>query len=144
MAPRRRHESGGTAAGGMALSDGPVPRSDPDFMSRPLRVLLVTASPERGGAETVVQQLLAGLDRSRIDPSVVALCQGPFVEELQAMKAAIVSAGTLGRMRNIGRGIGVINRLTAAIRAGSFDIVHSHGTLAHIIGGLAAWRARVP
>lgn len=113
-------------------------------MNRPLRVLLVTASPERGGAETVVQQLLTGLDRSRVDPSVVALHEGSFADELRAMQASLVSAGTLGRMRQIGRGVGVVNRLTAAIRTGGYDIVHSHGTLAHIVGGLAAWRARVP
>ncbi|HEX6323113.1 MAG TPA: glycosyltransferase family 4 protein [Vicinamibacterales bacterium] len=113
-------------------------------MSRPLRVLLVTASPERGGAETVVQQLLEGLDRSRVEPSIASLYEGPFAEELRAMGASLVSAGTLGRMRHVGRGLGVLNRLTAAIRAGGFDIVHSHGTLAHIVGGLAAWRAGVP
>jgi len=112
-------------------------------MSRPLRVLLVTASPERGGAETVVEQLLSGLDRSRIDPTVVALHEGPFAGELRAMQASMISAGTLRRMRNVGRSLGVLNRLTAAITRGGFDIVHSHGTLAHIVGGLAAWRAGV-
>jgi glycosyltransferase involved in cell wall biosynthesis len=113
-------------------------------MSRPLRVLLVTASPERGGAETVVQQLLEGLDRARVDPSVVTLYEGAFAEELREAGAPIVHAGTLGRMRHVGRGLGALNRLTAAIRTGGFDIVHSHGTLAHIAGGLAAWRAGVP
>jgi len=113
-------------------------------MSRPLRVLLVTASPERGGAETVVLQLLEGLDRSRVEPSIASLYEGPFVAELRAKGASLVDAGTLGRMRHVGRGFGVLNRLTAVIRAGGFEIVHSHGTLAHIVGGLAAWRAGVP
>ena len=113
-------------------------------MSRPLRVLLVTASPERGGAETVVQQLVGGLDRAAIEPHVVALQEGPFADELRAANATLVSAGTLGRMRNVGRAFGVIRSLTAAIRAGGYDVVHSHGTLAHVIGGLAAWRAGVP
>jgi glycosyltransferase involved in cell wall biosynthesis len=113
-------------------------------MSRPLRVLLVTASPQRGGAETVVLQLLAGLDRSRVEPSVVPLYEGPFIDELRAVGASLVSAGTLGRMRQVGRGLGVLNRLTAAIRTGGFDIVHNHGTQAQIAGGLAAWRAGVP
>lgn len=113
-------------------------------MSQPLRVLLVTASPDRGGPETVVQQLLAGLDRSRVDPSVVALYEGPFAEELRATGAALVDAGTLGRMRQVGRTVRVVSRLSAAIRRGGFDIVHNHGTQAHIIGGLAAWRAGVP
>lgn len=112
-------------------------------MSRPLRVLLVTASPERGGAETVVEQLVSGLDRSRVEPVVVALHEGPFAGELRAMQASMISAGTLGRLRHVGRGLGVLNRLTAAIRKGEFDVVHSHGTIAHIVGGLAAWRAGV-
>lgn len=113
-------------------------------MSGPLRVLLVAASPQRGGPETVVQQLLAGLDRSKIEPSVVSLHEGPFAEELRAMGVPIVEAGSLGRRRQIGRAIGVIARLAAVIRKGGFDIVHSHGTQAHIVGGLAAWRAGVP
>jgi glycosyltransferase involved in cell wall biosynthesis len=113
-------------------------------MNRPLRILLVTASPQRGGPETVVQQLLAGLDRSRVEPSVVSLHEGPFAEELRAAGVSIVDVGSLGRMRQVGRAIGVIARLAAAIRKGGFDIVHSHGTEAHIVGGLAAWRAGVP
>ncbi len=113
-------------------------------MTRPVRVLLVTASPQRGGAETVVQQLLQGLDRAAVEPFVVALNEGSFADELRAANAVLVNAGTLGRMRNVGRALGVLNRLTAAIRDGRFDVVHSHGTLAHIIGGLAAWRAGVP
>jgi len=110
----------------------------------PARVLLVTASPDRGGAETVVLQLLEGLDRARVEPSVVALAAGSFAGELREAGAAIVDAGTIGRMRNVGRTAGVVNRLTAAIRAHRADIVHSHGTQAHIVGGLAAWRAGVP
>ena len=113
-------------------------------MSRPLRVLLVTASPERGGAETVVQQLLTGLDRTQVEPSAVALQEGPFAEELRAMGAAMVDAGSLGRMRQVARGFRVVNRLASLVREGKFDIVHSHGTHAHIVGGLAAWRAGVP
>ncbi|MDQ3069288.1 MAG: glycosyltransferase family 4 protein [Acidobacteriota bacterium] len=110
----------------------------------PTRVLLVTASPDRGGAETVVLQMIAGLDRARVSPSVVALAGGSFLDELRAASASIVDAGTLGRMRNIGRTFGLVTRLAAAIRRERFDIVHSHGTIAHIIGGLAAWRAGVP
>ena len=113
-------------------------------MSRPLRVLLVTASPERGGAETVVQQLLTGLDRARFEPHVVTLYDGPFADELRAAGASLVDVGNLGRMRHLARAARAVNRLTAAIRRGGYDIVHSQGTLAHIIGGLAAWRARVP
>ena len=110
----------------------------------PSRVLLVTASPDRGGAETVVLQLLAGLDRACAVPSVVALADGSFAGELRAAGAALVEAGTITRMRNVGRTIGVIGRLAAAIRRERIDLVHSHGTMAHIVGGLAAWRAGVP
>ena len=108
------------------------------------RVLLVTASPDRGGAETVVLQLLSGLNRARVVPSVVALASGSFQDELREAGAAIVDAGTMTRMRNVPRTLGVVSRLAAAIRRERADIVHSHGTLAHIVGGLAAWRARVP
>lgn len=110
----------------------------------PLRVLLVTASPDRGGAETVVLQLQQGLDRSRVEPFVVALAGGAFAEQLRAAGAALLDVGELGRMRNVARTLGVIGRLTSAIRRERIDVVHSHGTIAHIIGGAAAWRAGVP
>lgn len=105
---------------------------------------MVTASPDRGGAETVVMQLVAGLDRARVEPSVVTLKDGDFARELRAAEAQLVDAAYLGRMRNVGRTLKVVSRLAGAIRSTRADIVHSHGTIAHIVGGLAAWRARVP
>lgn len=108
------------------------------------RVLLVTASPDRGGAETVVLQLAAGLDPARVTPAIVALADGAFADEVRARGIAMVQAGTLGRMRQLPRAIGVVRALTSAIREWRADIVHSHGTQAHLIGGLAAWRAGVP
>lgn len=110
----------------------------------PTRVLLVTASPDRGGAETVVLQLVAGLDRARVEPLAVALAGGAFVDELRASGAAIVEAGTVGRMRDVLRVLGVVRKLAAAIRRERIALVHTHGTFAQIVGGLAAWRAGVP
>lgn len=108
------------------------------------RILLVTASPDRGGAETVVLQLIAGLDRTRVEPLVVALAAGSFQEELREAGALLVEAGTIRRMRGVARTVGVVGKLAAAIRRERIAIVHTHGTLAQIAGGLAAWRARVP
>lgn len=111
---------------------------------RPTKVLFVTASPERGGAEQVVLELLNGLDRRRIDPVVVALAHGPLVDELRQTGVPVLDAGTLARMRNVGRIVAVANRLAAQIRHAGVELVHSHGTTAHLTGGLAAWRAGVP
>lgn len=108
------------------------------------KVLFVTASPERGGAEQVVLEFLGGLDRGRIDPIAVALANGPLAGELRQTGVTMVDAGTLARMRNAGRIVGVAHRLAARIRESGVAIVHSHGTMAHITGGLAAWRAGVP
>ena len=110
----------------------------------PARVLLVTASPDRGGAETVVLQLLGGLDRRAVDPSIVALAEGAFRDEVTRGGWKVVDAGTVGRMRNIARSVRVIARLAARIREHRIDVVHSHGTYAHVIGGLAARWAGVP
>jgi glycosyltransferase involved in cell wall biosynthesis len=91
-----------------------------------------------------VLQLLAGLDRKQVDPRVVALVKGPFSEELHSAGVPIVEAGTMTRARNVGRTWSVVSKLAAAIRKERVDIVHSHGTLAHVVGGMAAWRAGVP
>lgn len=110
----------------------------------PVRVLFVTASPDRGGAETVVLQLLTGVDRRRVEPLAVAVVEGAFGRELEQTGVPLVDAGHIGRMRNVPRSIGVARRLAAAIRRERIDLVHSHGTQAHIVGGLAAKFARVP
>jgi len=110
----------------------------------PTRVLFVTASPDRGGAETVVVQLLTGVDRRRIAPVAVALAEGGFRDELGRTGVPVVDAGSLGRMRNVPRTLGIARRLAALITRERIALVHSHGTQAHIVGGLAARFARVP
>ncbi|MBA3948538.1 MAG: glycosyltransferase family 4 protein [Acidobacteria bacterium] len=111
-------------------------------MSAP-RVLLTTAASQRGGAEQVVLEFLNRLDRARIEPMAAALAGGPLAEELRGA-ATMLDAGTLTRMRVAGRVLRVVNRLTAEIRRTGVSIVHNHGTMAHLVGGLAAWRAGVP
>lgn len=113
-------------------------------MTSPPRVLFVTASPDKGGAEAVALQLLRGLDRSRVTPLAVACCGGDFARELRDTGVEILAPGTFRRLRDAGRVLMVSRRLSAAIRAARIDLVHSHGTRAHIVGGLAAWRAGVP
>ena len=110
----------------------------------PLRVLLVTASPDRGGAEAIVLQLINRLDRARVTPVAVACSGGGFVNELRATGCEVIDVGTLGRMREIGRSLAFVRRLAGAIRRERIDIVHNHGTMAHLIGGMAATLAGVP
>lgn len=108
------------------------------------RVLHVTASSQRGGAEQVVMEFLTGLDRRRVEPMVAALAGGPILEEVRRTGATVLDAGSLTRMRDAGRVLRVIRTLAAQIRKADVAIVHSHGTMAHLVGGLAAWRAGVP
>ena len=110
----------------------------------PIRVLFVTASPDRGGAEAIVLELITRIDRARVTPVAVACSGGAFVEELRATGCEVLDVGTLGRMREFGRTFAVVRRLAAAIRRERIDIVHNHGTMAHLVGGLAAKMAGVP
>src|SRR4051794_17466360 len=98
--------------------------------NRSMRVLFVEPVGERGGAESVLLDLVTRLDRSRVQPSVVCMREGPLVAELihRGIPTAVIPTT---RLRDPLNYIGAIARLWQLIRSQSFDVVVAYGTKAH-------------
>src|SRR5438445_13662834 len=107
-----------------------------------LRILHVTSLAERGGVEVILLNILKALDRSRFDPFVLCLENGPFVAEVASTNTPI-RVIEAGRVREMFRGAGTIAAVVRLVREERIDIVHSHNAKAHIYGGLAALLAGV-
>src|SRR5262249_50139686 len=109
-----------------------------------IRILYVNQAGSRGGAEKVLLEILTHLDRSRFEPMVVCLQDGPFVDELRDQAAVDVQVVRIGKFRDAIDAFRVTRELRKVIRKNRIDIVHSNGTGAQIYGGLAARSCGVP
>lgn len=78
-------------------------------MNAPRRVLLITPSLGRGGAERHAVTMATTLDRERWRPHVLSLSGGPLVDELEAAGVEVTVADT-------GRGLRSLAAATAAVR----------------------------
>jgi len=107
---------------------------------RKTKVCMVIATLERGGAEKQLALLATRLDRSRFEPSVIALSRGgPFQEELEA---AGVPCRVLG-LRRWNAPIGLW-RLRGCIRRQRPHVVHTWMFTANAYGRVAARLAGRP
>lgn len=90
-----------------------------------------------------MNNLLRRLDRTRFEPHVAMLRPGPLEQELKEMDVH-VHEFPAHRMRELGKVDGTIRQLTELIVKEGIALVHSNGFRAHVYGGLAARRAKVP
>jgi glycosyltransferase involved in cell wall biosynthesis len=102
-----------------------------------VKVLHVITGLGIGGAETQLRSLVA---HSRHESEVVCLYNpGPIAAELRAAGVRVVDLG----MRS-NRDVAAVRRLASVMRAGCYDVVHTHLYRACIYGRLAARLASVP
>ena len=100
---------------------------------RPVRVLQLITSLERGGAENHLLALLGHADRSAFHFETAVLSgRGELLGELQALDVPVHLLGAHGRLDPF-----ALRRLVGLLRAGQYDIVHSHLFRADIYAGLA-------
>jgi glycosyltransferase involved in cell wall biosynthesis len=105
-----------------------------------LRVCHVSMTLLTGGLERLMVNFGRHRNAERFDCEFLALdAIGPPADELRQIGLAVSSiaaesSGKLGRLQNLVR----------RFRSGRFDIVHTHNTLAHFYGSLAARLAGVP
>jgi len=107
----------------------------------PTRICQLITTLDVGGAEQCVFELASRLDRTRFDVHVVGLRGGALVRPLR-------EAGVRVRVLNVRGAWSVANplklrRLAAVLRAGRFDILHTHLFHAGLAGRLAAKRAGI-
>ena len=124
-----------------------------------MRMLFVSPSGALGGAEHSLLLLVAALRERGVDVVVALFADGPLRQRLAALGARTVLVSPPAPVRRAGRYAGpdmwssvvagvtaipTVLRIAQLARHVSADVVHTNGTKAHIIGGLAARLARVP
>jgi glycosyltransferase involved in cell wall biosynthesis len=92
---------------------------------------------QRGGAEVMLQQLLAHRARARIEPTVAFLEDGPLVEWSRRLPVAVqvVEAGRLRQLGAYGRAVRALGRLARGIDA---QLILGWMPKGHLYGGPAA------
>lgn len=108
------------------------------------RILYITPAGERGGAETVLLTVLRHLDRTRFEPTVVCLQDGPFVSEMREQANVRVEMVPAGRFRDLGRARQAIRQIRQIIRRHHVQLVHCNGIGGHLYGSPAARLCGVP
>src|SRR5919199_324984 len=90
--------------------------------SRPIRVLHVITSLDRGGAENHLYSLVTRADRRRFQfEAAVLRADGELVEEFRRAGVAVHLLGARWRFDPW-----ALSRLAGLLRSGRYDIVHSH------------------
>jgi glycosyltransferase involved in cell wall biosynthesis len=115
---------------GAPLPDEPcvdLPARPPVPGGRPLRVVEVMATGTNGGAQEHVYSLLSRMDRSRYDPSVVALSPGSAVRVIRSLGIPV----TVFDEPDDAIAVGALVAHLADVGA---EIVHNHMYRAELVG----------
>lgn len=102
----------------------------------PLKVLHIIGGGEFGGAERHILNLSGAIDFEAVEITVCCLFNDPFVGI--ASSAGIKSLAFPMRHKC---DFGIVGKLAALIRNNGFDLVHTHGVRANLLGRLAARQA---
>jgi len=105
-----------------------------------IKVLYVIWSLDQGGAEQVVLNLVAGLDRPKFEPMISCLNEkGRYAFRAEAAGIKIEALGKKGRVD-----LGFLARFTGLIRREKIALIHSHLFTSNLWGRIAAWLTGVP
>jgi glycosyltransferase involved in cell wall biosynthesis len=103
-----------------------------------LRVVIVSHWGERqGGAEEMLWLALSNCDRRRLDPTVVFLGQGEWVEEVAELGFDVEVIET-GRLRQPRETLGTVRRLAGVVRRVRPDLLLGWSARTHFYGAPAA------
>lgn len=130
---------------------------------RARKVLFMTHAAQYGGAEMSLLDIMCGLNRSAIEPTLVSFTDGPLVEDARGRGVNAVVVNTDDSIVKAKRSdfaispsaplkaaaaylkmIPAIKKLEELIRSEKADVVYTNTSKAHILGGLSAARAGVP
>jgi len=102
----------------------------------PLKVLHIIGGGEFGGAERHILNLSGALDTKAVEITVCCLFNEPFAEI-----AASAGIRCLALPMRHKADFGVAGKLAALIRNNGFELVHTHGVRANLLGRLASRQA---
>ena len=100
-----------------------------------MKVIHLISGGDTGGARTHVYSLLKYLGQI-IDVQLVCFRGGDFADG-----AAALGIPTMVLDRGFAANLGALKKL---IRAGEYDLVHCHGSMANVMGALLRRSVRVP
>ncbi len=98
-----------------------------------IRVLHVIGGGEFGGAERHILNLARAMDPQRVSLTVCCLFAAPFV---QVARRAGINATAIPMRHKLD--FGSLQRLRSLLREEQFDLVHTHGVRANLLGRLSA------
>ncbi len=106
----------------------------------PIRIAFCITELDPGGAERALVRIVTGLDRERWSPHVYCLAnRGPMADDLNVAGVPLTCLDV-----HSGWDVGVIGRLTQALREFHPEILQTFMFHGNLVGRLAAWRAGVP
>lgn len=106
----------------------------------PSRIAFCITELDPGGAERALVRIVSGLDRERWSPHVYCLAdRGPLADNLDAANVPLTCLNVRSS-----RDVGVIGRLTRALREFQPELLQTFMFHGNIVGRVAAWRAGVP
>lgn len=110
-----------------------------------IHLLHVITQLELGGAQQTTLELLRRLDRARYQLTLAASPGGPLEDDARAIPGLDVETfPSLVRSVHPWRDVRTLGELTGFIRKRRFDVVHTHGSKAGILGRWAAHLAGTP
>lgn len=126
----------------------PAPVATADSNGRPLRVLHVITRMIVGGAQENTLLSCALIDRAHFPSTLLTGAEtgteGELHAETQARGVRMLVEPSLVRRLSPWHDLVATFRLYRAIRAGRYDVVHTHSSKAGVIGRIAAWLAGTP
>lgn len=119
------------------------------------RVIFFSHSQAMGGAELSMLEIMASLDRSRIEPVLLAIGEGDLSAKALGLGAKVLRSPVPARLADWKRGadIGPTSikdaalsavKLAAMLRRLRPFVLYTHSQKAHVMGGLAGRMAGVP
>src|SRR6266513_3876713 len=129
----------------VSLADVGYPEKSPRVGTRPQRkVFHLVDSLEVGGTETQAVELALRLPKAEYDVTLGCMrAQGPLLDRLRGTNVVVEEFYPKGGIDSPG-GIYQLLRLTAFLRRGKFEVVHTHDLWSNLMGVPAARLAGVP
>lgn len=109
-----------------------------------MRVLLVTAAGERGGAEVTMERIARHFDRSRYQAVMAVPAGSALASSWRASGLVVRDLPAVRRLRNVGETRALVRAIAAVAGHDEIGLVHAHGVAAQWQAGLAARRAGRP
>jgi len=112
-------------------------------VNKPIKVGWISCVGEKGGAESLMLECIRALDRTAFEAHVIQLRPGPLAALTREAGGVphVLGQHRVRELHKVWAAVGAICRIA---RQEGLQLFHSNGFRAHLYGGLAAWRTKIP